>query len=439
MEGLLFLKRIGQIAWLLLGVAHGWVSPFAASPLDRSLLLSPVAATHGQNDLSSLSPRANILLERMIAYFESMVDSESHRFFLLSHPQSLESPRFHVHCPLRDLGSAWDASKALQILRKNYNSESKKLVDAVLQTTEHYSFSQQDSGYAMHLSPDSLGEAPNIAHNALLLLTLVESEDLVLGAEHHSNDKVSRIDRLTMGILELQRPNGAFGTHFFQNNNDDDVSIGIAFFPGEAMTALMEVYLRSRSLHLVSEETLQLILPAMLRALAFYRGYYEEGRRENTINVNYAIWQIQAFCRFITALRQTATSSSTQGQEKLAVLKDATQYCLVMCHDILESPAWKLLSRGRSFFPNLSTVEIACGLDALCQGYLVLEEDCENDKEFFVRQIHEAVDFLEWSQDQVPRDAAFGYGGLGHGGCYVTEQRLDVTGHALSALANLVA
>jgi hypothetical protein len=48
----------------------------------------------------------------------------------------------------------------------------------------------------------------------------------------------------------------------------------------------------------------------------------------------------------------------------------------------------------------------------------------------------QAVDFLEWSQNQVPLDG-FGRGGLGFGGVLVLEQQLDVTGHAISALTKL--
>ena len=48
-----------------------------------------------------------------------------------------------------------------------------------------------------------------------------------------------------------------------------------------------------------------------------------------------------------------------------------------------------------------------------------------------------AVYFLEWVQAQVPESCTVGKGGLGYGGLQVFEQRLDVTGHAVSALVKL--
>ena len=54
------------------------------------------------------------------------------------------------------------------------------------------------------------------------------------------------------------------------------------------------------------------------------------------------------------------------------------------------------------------------------------------------RSIDEPVAFLEWSQDRVAPDSMARYVCLGQGEYVVTEQRLDVTGHALSALANLL-
>ena len=461
--------------------------------------------------LSTPHQDLKLFLDRMIVYFESMVDPDTNRFFLLSYPQqplpsdptsmamqaassTIVSTRqesfIHVHCPLRDLGSAWDATKALKVLR-HYGDDKTEVVvlsqntnrhcrlkDAILQTTKHYSSSlvssDDDNINVMHLSQEVLGEPPNIAHNALLLVTLVGSKELDLFDDNDDKDNGNKniIDGLARGILFLQRDDGAFRSRF--DDEADDVYGGIEFFPGEAMTALMEVYLQqsrrsrepplsttttitiTRHSQLVTEDTLDQILPAMLRALRFYRVYYEEGRIQNTIDANYSIWQVQAFARLVVALQQ---QHQMQQQDVFDMaLKEASKYCLDMCTDILRSPAWKLLSRGKSFYPNLSTVEIACGLDALYQGAVVLDlqqqrvDNSDNDNDevndndngndmmsvLFARHIDDAVVYLQWSQDRVPTDAIVGYGGLGHGGYCVMEQRLDVTGHALSAVANIV-
>ena len=101
---------------------------------------------------------------------------------------------------------------------------------------------------------------------------------------------------------------------------------------------------------------------------------------------------------------------------------------------------FRMFSRGRSFYPNLVTVEIACGLDAVrMQGSRVaFEQKREEDLKLLLRNADNAVEFLCWAQDRVPEDAIVGYGGLGYGGLQVMEQRLDVTGHALSGMSKLV-
>lgn len=256
-----------------------------------------------------------ILLESMIVYFEAMIDPETLRFFLYSYPQSttdcnslsssssmLSQPaittqpslRCHAHCPLRDMGSAWDACKAVKILRNWYCRQdtahpkrllSTNLEDAILQTTRYYTSSlvaidgcNQNS---MHLSPELLKEPPKISHNALLLLGLVGLEELgaleitTTTTNNYDGDDddacqeqsklVGSVEPLVLGILSLQRSDGAFKTKF---KNDDDVYSDIAFSPGQAMTALMDVYLHPA---LVNKTTLDQILPSVLRAFEFYQ------------------------------------------------------------------------------------------------------------------------------------------------------------------------
>ena len=56
----------------------------------------------------------------------------------------------------------------------------------------------------------------------------------------------------------------------------------------------------------------------------------------------------------------------------------------------------------------------------------------------FQRNARNAVDFLEWAQQLVPHDSPAGQDGFGLGsGSIVLEQRLDVTGHVMSALSKL--
>lgn len=110
-----------------------------------------------------------------------------------------------------------------------------------------------------------------------------------------------------------------------------------------------------------------------------------------------------------------------------------------------------------AFYPALKTVEIACGFDAVVQGARLIAY-CQNARstnnhfedvmgnshededlwQLLMHRMDHAVHFLQWSLDRIPPDASMSRGGLGYGGMQVTEQRLDVTGHALSALVGFV-
>ena len=119
---------------------------------------------------------------------------------------------------------------------------------------------------------------------------------------------------------------------------------------------------------------------------------------------------------------------------------EVRRYVLDMCEDICNSRSWRhQLARGRSFYPNLDTVEIACGLDALAEGMRIAgsSEDAADLARLFERHGRNAIYFLQWAQERVPDDCTVGRGGLGYGGVQVLEQRLDVTGHAVSALTKL--
>ena len=224
------------------------------------------------------------------------------------------------------------------------------------------------------------------------------------------------------------------------------------------MTSLLEIYYYCVRKHyqsplllsyflIISDESKNQIIPAIKRALYFYRSYYNKGRQDGTVDVNYTIWQTQAFSRlfFILLQEQRKQKYNEDDNDKILIM-DSASYCLDMCNDIIRSTSWRMLSRGKSFYPNLSTIEIACGLDALAQGARVAyyyyhelkEEKMYDDFKLIIRNIENAIDFLQWSQDRITNESQVGFGGLGFGGIYVTEQRLDITGHALSAIYKLL-
>jgi hypothetical protein len=419
-----------------------------------SLLLSSSSNLQIADDDADDDDVVRKMVWRMTMFSSDMVDREKQRFYYLCLPQTGE--RLHQHVPVRDLAAAWDATKALlfwksdrqkqqqqqqEMVRTEQHHQQRadmdvvqqRLAEAVSGTLQFYSASftsvHGDSGGAITLNRSALQESPNIAHSALFILASAGALRLSLFSEDN-NEIPLPVDGLTRGILSMQRNDGAFKIEFGASEDDNNVYRGIEFYPGEAMVALMDVYeLSGKTDGILDESTRQAILPAMERAFAFYADFYHQGN----VGTNYNIWQVQAFARLFDALREQTSTK----QKATCVAK----YVLELCRDIVNSKSWKYeLARGSSFYPNLETVEIACGLDALVDGIrvaLVVEEDDKEQATLFWTRATNAVNFLQWAQDQVPPESTVGRGGLGYGGIQVLEQRLDVTGHAISAVTKL--
>jgi hypothetical protein len=369
-----------------------------------------------------------LLLEMTRFFAEDMVDPTTKRFYYLCLPSRGECQ--HVHFPIRDLAAAWDGTKALEFSYSlnpfNLVTLQQQLKDAVKSTLTFYSTSfcyvnqlGGGGGGGVSLDETLLLEAPNIGHSAMLLLGTCSALRLGILQENEIP-----LDGLTRGILSMQLENGAFGIDFA---NEKNFLRGIEFFPGEAMLALMHVYMSSKVTmsQILEDSTQAAILPAMERAFDFYSQHY----RTADVDINYNIWQALAFAKLYDALPPT----NLQQQQRFA------EYVLNLCQEICQSRSWKYqLARGKSFFINVETVEIACGLDALAEGSRIAQlEQNEDMARLFQIHTRHAVDFLQWAQDQVPLDRTVGRGGLGYGGIQVLEQRIDVTGHAISALTKL--
>jgi hypothetical protein len=358
------------------------------------------------------------LLQNMIRFYgQDMIDSTTNRFYYYCHPQ--EGTRMHVHMPLRDMAAAWDGTKAIEYLsdKKEYAEMRQSLIDAVRCTVDFYlqSLSPMQQNCLIP-SKEILLEPVNIGHSALLLLAMCNSLELNIIEEHEIRDIKIAIYGLTSGIISMQLDNGAFSTYF----GDDDFHKGIAFFPGEAMLALVTAY----KFELLDPSRSQAVLQTILSAFDFYSNYHDTGDAD----MNYNIWQVIAFSGFYDCL-----SDQREKQTQVAT------YILTMCQEICQSKSWKYqLARGQSFYVNLETVEIACGLDALVEGISVatLEQEIELVG-LFERNAANAIQFLSWMQSHVPESCVVGRGGLGYGGVCILEQRLDVTGHAISALTKL--
>ena len=383
----------------------------------------------------------------MISFFAlDMVDSETNRFFYLCRPQ--KGQREHRHMPIRDLAAAWDATKVMLFLETTFGKQHdghsdcnasirQRLRAAICSTLEAYQpltpmveIEQAQSGFAdqhrsaLRLDASMLRETANIAHSALLVMASANAYRLSICSD---SDTKGVIGGLLQGILSRQRPDGAFRVEFTSNGQKDcdDIYKGIDFYPGEAMLAMMDVYDLSEEYgDLVDEAVRESIVSSMERAYMFYCDYYQK----ESPYVNFNIWQIISLSRFYDVLGR-------RGRSDQAIC--VAQHVLRMCRDIVNSRAWKELKQGQRFYANLNTVEIVCGLDAIAEGIRLADAIGDEDTSALLkRNAMNAVYFVEWSQSQVSQDSP-GFGGLGLGGAQVLEQRLDVSGHALSALVKL--
>lgn len=450
----------------------------ATTTTSSSLSSSSSSSSSNADDASSFlfldKYHNERMLQEMTEFYASMVDPQRQRFYYSCKPAAQE--RLHRVHALRDLAAAWDATKILLHWKNVKHStchypkeESLSLLrTAIERTIESYpttplverqqrnistgnnnninnnNTDDDDAGVPcpQMLSLSSSDEQhPNLGHSALKILACVGAVQLNWMDHCHekSNDNTTNcLDGLAQGILSLQRSDGAFYTEFRRNadDNENDIYRHMDFYPGEAMVALLELYTLSArctgTTRLLHPSTQAKILSSLQHAFDFYETYY----RQQAPATNFNVWQIQAFANLFHVCQDTNNKN-----RKIA------KYVLAMSRDICLSRAWKYeLVRGRSFYPNIQTLEIVCGLDALVDAITVAtttiskQDDDDDDKDMIGllnQNIHNAVDFVQWSLDRIPVDAAVGRGGLGYGGVQVMEQRLDVTGHAMSALTKL--
>jgi len=383
-----------------------------------------------------------VMLSRMTAYFHSMVDPNKKRFYYRCLPES--GRRIHGHCPVRDLGSAWDTATLLNFWRhsetkpEHYSAMSSKLSAAVATTVNAYngpmwlSFEDSQNRQCVAIPSKLLREPTNIAHSAFLILASVGALRLSI----LKNDSDVPIDSLTRGILSMQQlDTGAFAIQF----RDDDIYRGIEFYPGEAMLALLDVLEMSNDAHgILSPSTSADIVPAVQRAFLFYSDYYRQGNVSDRYTSFFGNWQVQCFSKLFDALEREETKTAPSANSVTSSM--VADYILELCDAIIESNPWQLLLKGE--FAELSTVEIACGLEAIADGCRValqlysesvaLDSAAQERLTRYWQYVESAVRFLCVVQNAVPAETV-GNGGLGHA-LHVSEQRLDVTGHAVNAL-----
>jgi hypothetical protein len=375
------------------------------------------------------------MLHSMTTYFHAMIDPRTDRFYYRCLPVSQK--RIHEHCPIRDMGSAWDTATLLRFWRDtnqgrelvpDEEATKARLSAAVCRTIEAFSssFASFKHDNFTILDRKLLLEPPSIAHNAFLILATAGAVRLGLLDNNKQKKVPPPINNLVNGILAMQQEDGAFRIHF----DRDDIYGGIEFYPGEACLALMEAWEVAAAEHpwLLSADTRRAIVPAVERAFSFYSDFYYEGNVGSRYTSFFGNWQVQSFVRLLDALRERNDAESVR---EASVIAD---YILDLCRGIVVSEPWKALAHGS--YDRLSTVEIACGLEALADGTRVaLEYSHDKLASQYWHAVVQAVHFLKAVQEQVPKSSV-GYGGLGYA-LQVQEQRLDVTGHAVNALTKV--
>ena len=420
---LLFLKVL---------LAYSFVIPLNHGPnirVDRKNFFLPHASS---SSLADTIKRDGIDVQSTLwdftEYFSSMVDPSIQRFYSISKPPTGEL--IHQHCPVRELGVTWDALTLLKYWNENqewimehgkqheFALYHQKIASVVKSTIHTYISSVIQFEDYLIVDSNYLRERSNIAHSGLLVLSCIYAiEASIIDATEIS----AVMNGLVKGILRMQNPNGSFRIEY----GYDDIYKMIEFYPGEAMVGLMEFYEKGNELNIINDGDLhQAILLATKNALGFYSELYKNG----DVDVNYNIWQVQAFSRLFRIFH-------TQYDVDESLCAD---YCISLCQDIVNSGSWRMLGRGRSFYPNLQTVEIVVGLDALMEGMSIARvKSLDNEIQRFEMNARNAICFVIFSKDQIDASALVGRGGLGFGGLTIMEQRLDVTGHAVHGFVKI--
>jgi hypothetical protein len=406
-------------------------------------------------------PNAPEMLMKMTSYFASMVDPNVFRFYYQCLPTS--GGMVHGHCPIRDLGSAWDATTLLDYHHSHHCKDSsaaqdvvvksslERLSKAIQSTIEAYSMNTRwniwkdhDDQTCIALSSQLLQEPSNIAHSSFLILATMGAMRLQLLEDTKHQVPV---EELVNGILSMQQnDSGAFAIHF----GSSDIFRGIEFYPGEALLALLQVAAEWSGNHDSTMNLRARIINAAKCAFLFYSDFHSQGNIDPRYTSFFGNWQVQCFTKLFdiiiqndqpnsltyTTPAESSLTSSVVGQCSVEVtMDDVANYIFRLCDNIIDSRHWKLLDQRR--YDTLSTVEIACGLEALAEGTRVAMDRIDRTRvQRYWHHVRNAVEFLALIQDQVGIGSV-GYGGLGHGlGLY--EQRLDVTGHAVNALVKLI-
>lgn len=330
-------------------------------------------------------------LELIYRWYNGMVNADTGMFEYLYLPQA--DTFVQEKSPIRDIASVWNVAMLGDFLNRH---ELRPLVEKSLQ---HYGdYLVKRDGYLI-LDPARLEEPSSIAHSVFMILALLHAPP---------PRSAQQIAALAEGILRQQRPSGSYKVYFH-----DLPDHGEELYSGEAMLALLQAYRQLQDIR---------YLQSVERGFSHYDAqYFQQARVAKDMLVFFANWQSQA-CRLLFECTQSA-----------GIKQDVADYVCRM-HD-------QIIKRG--FYENVEryparqvSVEVACALEGLNDAYAFA---CTSDNERAKRYqqcICTGLAYLlglQCTHNGTERER----GGFGLSP-EKRMQRIDITGHAASALMKSV-
>jgi hypothetical protein len=328
---------------------------------------------------------SNVLSERLALAFEwyrGMVSPETGRLAYEYHPvqDKLVVDGHHI----RDIAAVWDLAILSEFLDR---SELRPVIETSL---EHYTNMLVHHGSGSILDPRQLGEPSSIAHSAFLALALL--------ASRRTTPAVGIVD----AIVDQQRDDGSYRIYFGHEPDE-----GLDLYPGEAMLAVLEAYIRSGDgRYLLSAE----------RGFAFHRDRRPAYEIDPQLLVFYANWQAQ-----YGSLLHAHTRSSTCRAE-------VRDYICSLLDHVLRSGYFDRIERSPD---TQATVEVACALEGISDAYAIAQREHDSRRmDAYARATRIALSYL--LRAQRPTSCSTRERG-GYGNTIADRtQRIDVTGHVVA-------
>jgi hypothetical protein len=330
-------------------------------------------------------------LEMICRWHWGMVNPDTGMLEYLYFPQTDAFVR--ERCPIREIASVWDVERVSHFLNR------RELFPLVEKSLRHYDDYLVEREGCLILDPGRLAEPSSIAHSAFMILAMT-------GAPPPRRTR--QITALADGILQRQRSDGSYKVYFHDLPDE-----GEELYAGEAMLALLETHRQTRdSKYLQSAE----------HGFRYYDAkYFGTGRVGKDVLVFFANWQSQA-CRL---LFEHASDTSLK--------QDVARYIYRMHDQIIDQGFYMNVERRPA---QQVSVEVACALEGLNEAYAIaLASECERAERYRFCLCAGLAYLLrlQCAHNGTERER----GGFGLS-LDERAQRIDITGHAASALMKSV-